>query len=108
EQRLGPYAERLGEAPGGAGVHTGDHDVVEGVGRRARGLERVGEGLLAEGGVDALPEALLPAVRGRLPREAPALEELLGGGGGADELGDHVVVAEQQRSGAVTPVSFVT
>src|SRR5260370_880120 len=60
EQRLGPHAERLGEAPSGTGVDTRDHDVVERVGRRARRLEGVGESLLAEGGVDALAKALLP------------------------------------------------
>ena len=103
-------AEPLRQPRRGAGVRAGDRD--------ARHLRDVQAGVLEpllprrgrEVGVALLAEALLPAAGPQVARGAPAVEELPGGGGAAEVLGEQAVglaVADQQRGTGVAAVTFL-
>ena len=84
--------------------------MVEGVGGEAGFFERLGEGLLAQGDVGVLAEALLPHPGRGFARGAPAVEELGRGRGRTDVLGQQragEVVATEEGGGPVAPVPFV-
>ena len=99
---LGAHADAGRHDPCGPGVHAGDDEVVDGVGGDAGLLEGVGDRLLGQRHVGVLAEALLPLARG-LARDAPAVEELAGGGRRADRrsANDGPRLAEHEGGGGV-------
>ena len=71
-----------------AWVHACDQQAVDSVSLDASVSQHAGERLGCHGGVPSLSESLLPDPRAGVARGPPPIEELVGGGAPADELGD--------------------
>ena len=109
-QSVDGYAERADDGLVGPAVGTGDDQVVDPVGLDAGFGQGRAEGLGTERDVAGLAELLLPLLGAHVAGRAPAVEELVGGGAGTDQLGDHRpvgVVAHQQGGGGVATGGLV-
>ena len=85
-------------------AHNGVIDIALG---QPRIFQRGRKGLAGQRHVELLAEALLPDVRVRLARDAPAVQELVARRPPADQLGHRAIRRAQQRGGAVPAVALL-
>ena len=97
--------DRLGEPQlldqprNGPPVHAGDHQAPDVAGLEPGRFQGPGQGILAQGQVAVLAEALLPEPGGAVARRPPAVGEFVGRRGRGDELGqDAGTLADQHGS----------
>ena len=84
----------------GAAVHPRDDQPPDVARLEAARCEGPAEGLLAQGQIAVLAEALLPQFRDPVTRGAPAVGELVRGRGGSHELGQHPGPLPDEDGGA--------
>ena len=94
----GRIEPQLLDQPGdGPPVHAGDHQAADVTDLQPGRFQGPGQGILAQGQVAVLAEALLPQPRGAVARRPPAIRELVRGRGAGHEFGQHAGALTDQH-----------